>query len=88
MGPGRQAKRADPTETVELLLEWRETDEYGCCHDIEKTAVEVLDNRGLAAFEEIALERMACEQDKKSFDYRWLSTVLRLVYTRRIDARR
>jgi hypothetical protein len=46
----RQAAKADPDETAEMLLFWMEDDPYGFCHDLEREAVQVLDKRGLEAF--------------------------------------
>ena len=96
----RQAAKADPHETVKMLLNWRDNDEWGFCHDIEKTAVKALNRHGLKAFAEIALEQFANERaegekredgDKDpsaSYKYRWLSDVLRAIYAEQRDAER
>jgi len=53
----RQAARADPGETAEVLLSWMENDDYGYCFHLESDAVKVLDRAGLAAFERAVRER-------------------------------
>lgn len=96
----RQAANSDPHETVKTLIHWRDNDDWGFCHDIEKTAVKTLNRQGLKAFAEIALEqfnRERVELEKRedsekdpsvSYRYRWLSTVLRTIYARQRDADR
>jgi len=46
----RQAAKAKPEETVELLLTWMDSDDYGFCHELERDLVKVLNKRGLRAF--------------------------------------
>jgi uncharacterized Zn finger protein len=46
----RQAAGADRDETAKSLLAWMEDDPYGFCHDLDREAVKVLDEEGLAAF--------------------------------------
>lgn len=57
----RKAAKSDPHETVNMLLKWRDYDEWGYCHDIEKTAVKVLSRQSLKAFAEIALDQLTNE---------------------------
>jgi hypothetical protein len=47
----RQEADADRSETARLLLHWMEEDDYGFCNDLELSAVKVLDQAGLEAFE-------------------------------------
>ena len=96
----RQAAKSDPHETVRLLLNWWEDDDWGYCHDIEQTAVKSLNRQGLKAFAEIALEQFTNERaelEKRedgakdhsaSYKYRWLSGVLRAIYAEQRDAGR
>ncbi len=46
----RQVAKANPDETAHMLLFWMEDDPYGFCHDLDHTAVQVLDKQGLEAF--------------------------------------
>lgn len=46
----RQAAKAKPDETVELLLAWMDSDDYGFCHELERDLVKVLNKKGLRAF--------------------------------------
>ncbi len=54
----RQAAKARPEETVELLLTWMKSDEYGFCHELDREIVEVLDERGLRVFAEEVRRRL------------------------------
>jgi len=44
-----QAVEADAAETVGLLVWWKEHDDYGFCHRLERDLVKVLDDDGLEA---------------------------------------
>ena len=96
----RQAAKSDPRETVQLLLNWRDADDGGYCHDIEKTAVKALNRQGLNAFAEITFAQFTsvrAELEKRenrdkdrsvSYKYRSLSRVLRAIYAKQQDADR
>jgi len=45
----RNAAKAPPEETTELLLSWMEQDDYGFCYELERDLVKVLNKRGLRA---------------------------------------
>lgn len=45
----RQALKADANDTAKALLSWMEDDPYGLSHDLDRVAVEVLDEQGLDA---------------------------------------
>ena len=46
----RQAAGEEAEETVDGIMNWLKTDEYGFCHRIEAQIAEALDRRGCAAF--------------------------------------
>ncbi|MFH1532403.1 MAG: DUF6880 family protein [Pseudomonadota bacterium] len=46
----RNAAKAPPEETAELLLAWMERDDHGFCYELERDLVKVLNRRGLRAF--------------------------------------
>lgn len=53
----RQTARAEPGETVRMLLSWVENDDYGYARDLDKEAVRVLDRAGLGALERAVRSR-------------------------------
>ena len=54
----RQKAGCDPQETVEKLLKWKESDQFGYASDIEGKVAKVLDSKGLAILEGVLLARL------------------------------
>lgn len=82
----RQAEGASPDETVKLLFSWVKNDDYGYCHNLDKTAIAVLDRGGLRALERTAHEMSdACAKESNAHN-RSLE-VLKAIHVKRGDAR-
>jgi len=76
----RQAAGADPAETAERLARWKEHDDYGFAHALEREAVEVLDAEGLSAFEAAMRRRLEHPPARRAFSRRFWVSALRAVY--------
>jgi len=80
----RQAAKARPEETVELLLTWMEDDDYGFCHELERDLVKVLNAKGLRAFAVQVRGRLDASalDDRGSAGYpcrRWTAALKRIL---------
>lgn len=80
----RQAAKAKPEETVELLLTWMDSDDYGFCHELERDLVKVLNKKGLRAFAAQVRGRLdgSAPDDRGSAGYprrRWTSALKRIL---------
>ena len=80
----RQAAKAKPEETVELLLAWMDGDDYGFCHELERDLVKVLNKRGLRAFAAQVRSRLeaSAPDDRGSAGYprrRWTAALKRIL---------
>ena len=80
----RQAAKAKPEETVELLLAWMDSDDYGFCHELERDLVKVLNKRGLRAFAAHVRARLdaSAPDDRGSAGYprrRWTAALKRIL---------
>ncbi len=51
----RQNSKCSPGETLELINKWQEHDDYGLCHGVEKSLVEIFDKNTLNHFEKMTL---------------------------------
>lgn len=91
----RQAAESDPHETASRVLTWMDDDPFGFCYQLEKDAVGVLDNAGLAALAAQVRARYdatlttppAADDSRRSSEYarrRW-SEVLRTLYAAQKD---
>jgi tetratricopeptide (TPR) repeat protein len=80
----RQAAKAKPEETVELLLAWMDSDGYGFCYELERDLVKVLNKRGLRAFAAQVRARLeaSAPDDRGSAGYssrRWMAALKRIL---------
>jgi len=80
----RQAAKANPEETVELLLTWMESDDYGFCYELERDLVRVLNKKGLRAFAAQVRARLdaSTPDDRGSAGYprrRWTAALKRIL---------
>ena len=80
----RQAAKAKPEETAELLLAWMDGDDYGFCHELERDLVKVLNKRGLGAFAARVRARLEASvpDDRGSAGYprrRWTAALKRIL---------
>jgi len=81
----RQAAGADPAQTAERLARWKEHDDYGFAHAIEREAVEVLDAEGLSAFAAAMRRRLERPPAGRAFSRRFWVSALRAVYEKQGD---
>ena len=84
----RQAARANPEETAELLLTWMESDDYGFCHELERDLVKALNAKGLRAFAARVRARLdaSAPDDRGSAGYprrRWTAALKRVLAAQR-----
>ena len=82
----RQAAGADSEGTVKSLYLWIRNDDYGYGHNLETTAVGVLDQGGLRALEQMARE-IADASTKGSYDHARNIEVLKAIHVKRGDVR-
>jgi len=80
----RQGAKADPADTATRLLDWMERDEYGYCSGLAKKVVEVLDRKGLTAFERAVRER-PCGGADGSYARRRRVEILKTIHAARRD---
>ena len=82
----RQAAKADPDETVRMLISWMENDDYGYCYGMEKKAVEVLGRKELKAFER-AVKSQPGGRGKESYATRRKLDILKVIHEKRRDVK-
>lgn len=82
----RRAAGADPNETVQSLYTWIRNDDYGYCHNLETTAVGVLDKGGLRALEQKARE-IADASAKETYAHIRNIEVLKSIHVKRGNVR-
>ncbi|MGA2076080.1 MAG: DUF6880 family protein [Terriglobia bacterium] len=80
----RQAVGGDPDETVSLLIDRMENDPYGYAYQLEREAVKVLDEAGLAAFEGAVRTLFEVKDNPDQARHRW-GPVLQAIYAQKQD---
>ena len=92
----RQKAKCDSQETINQVLKWRENDEYGFCHNIEKSIVKIFCGNELKIFESIvksrfedAYRRESPGKDKRIYNYsypvRENTNILKTIYIEKKD---
>lgn len=84
----RQKSKCSPVETLELIRKWKEHDDYGLCHEIEKRLIPVFDKKTIDLFEktihsEIEEGQASLDKDSSGSSYRnrYNSEIIKLIYT-------
>jgi len=87
----RQEAKYSPEETLKIINKWQEHDDYGLCHDIEKSLVKIFDKKTLDVFEKITLSEIDAallSTDKDStypYGLRCKIELVKLVFTQKGD---
>lgn len=87
----RVAAGANADETARILLNWMDSDQYGFCYKLERSAVKAFDKMGLSAFErqiQGRLDEPPDQNNRKAYVCRRSGEILRAIYVQQqnVDA--